>query len=69
MKILKSLVYLALFIGMLYGATSCVVVQKRDHGKHYGWNKHSHHPRQVHRPPGQQKKQYKQQKQHKQKHH
>lgn len=47
--LLKSLV-LALFVGLLFSTTSCVVTRPHDSGKHKGWYKQSHrshHPKKI----------------------
>lgn len=39
MKILRTVAILTLCLGLLYSTTSCVVLLKKDNGKHNGWNK------------------------------
>jgi hypothetical protein len=41
MKLIKTIVILGLLIGFLFNVTSCVVVPRKDNGKHKGWHKSS----------------------------
>jgi len=67
MRFIKRVLFLGLCVGLLYSATACVVVHKRDNGRHYGWYKRDHKPSNAHRLPGQPKKHHKQNKPPKQK--
>jgi ABC-type oligopeptide transport system substrate-binding subunit len=44
MKTLKRITVQLLCMGLLFGATSCVVFSKHDNGKHKGWVKNSNNP-------------------------
>lgn len=39
MKIIRKIIVLALFMGLLLTAASCVVFDKKDNRKHKGWQK------------------------------
>jgi hypothetical protein len=51
MKTFKTIAILVFCIGLLFSATSCAVIVKKDNGKHSGWHKnpkkppvhHNHH--------------------------
>jgi hypothetical protein len=47
MKRTKQIAVLVLCMGLLIGATSCVVLVKEDNGRHKGWFKN---PRNRHNP-------------------
>ena len=44
MKTLRTIAILVLCMGLLFSATSCVVLVKKDNGKHKGWFKNSNNP-------------------------
>jgi hypothetical protein len=44
MKTFRTIAFIVLCIGLLFGATSCVVLVKEDNGKHKGWFKNSNNP-------------------------
>ena len=44
MRTLRKIVAIVLCIGLLSGATSCVVFVKRDNGNHKGWFKNPNNP-------------------------
>jgi hypothetical protein len=48
MKLFKIFVTLTLCIGILFGATSCLVVVREDNGRHKGWFKNSNNPHHPH---------------------
>jgi hypothetical protein len=50
MKKFKTIVIMALFLGLMSGAASCTVYFAKDNGKHKGWYKNSrnpHHPKKI----------------------
>lgn len=42
---IKLFVILALCLTLMIGTTSCVVLIKKDNGKHKGWNKNQNNPK------------------------
>jgi len=44
MKPSKTIAILALSLGLLFSTTSCLVLVKKDNGKHKGWHKNSNNP-------------------------
>ncbi|MBI4946962.1 MAG: hypothetical protein HY840_11255 [Bacteroidetes bacterium] len=59
MKSLKVILVFALSSGLLFSGTSCIVVIKEDHGRHWGWYKnpknphnHENHGKPENSPPG-----------------
>ena len=45
---LKTFAVVALCAGILFGASSCVVLVKKDNGKHKGWFKNPNNPHHPH---------------------
>lgn len=43
MRTLRTYFLLLLCLGFLFSTTSCVVLLKKDNGKHKGWNKNAGH--------------------------
>jgi len=53
MKIIKKLAVLILCSGLIFGASSCIVLTKHDNGRHNGLHKSarkSHHPKKSAHP-------------------
>ncbi|MFA5819022.1 MAG: hypothetical protein WC854_07060 [Bacteroidales bacterium] len=44
MKTFKTIATLLLCLVLLFGATSCVVLVKKDNGRHKGWYKNPNNP-------------------------
>jgi hypothetical protein len=44
MKPFKTIATLLLCMGLLFSSTSCVVLVKKDNGKHKGWYKNPNNP-------------------------